>query len=138
MLKKEQKIMESIIKIEHREVIKNIKETLEKFDMVLMIKDGSGVSENLTRDICNSQALNETSKRVLILSGVDISDTENHSYYFRRIYRREQEIIEQIYSMYEFSDRFKIISESQQYGSILNYVKSGLLTMEEVFRALLN
>lgn len=138
MLKKEQKIMESIIKIEHREVIKNIKETLEKFDMVLMIKDGSGVSENLTRDICNSQALNETSKRVLILSGVDISDTENHSYYFRRIHRREQEIIEQIYSMYEFSDRFKIISESQQYGSILNYVKSGLLTMEEVFRALLN
>lgn len=137
-MKKEQKIMESIIKIEHREVIKNIKETLEKFDLVLMIKDGSGVSENLTRDICNSQALNETSKRVLILSGVDISDTENHSYYFRRIHRREQEIIEQIYSMYEFSDRFKIISESQQYGSILNYVKSGLLTMEEVFRALLN
>ncbi len=43
----------------------------------------------------------------------------------------------QIYFMYDFSDRFQVLSDNPQYGSILNYVKAGNLTMEAAFQTLL-
>ena len=50
--------------------------------------------------------------------------------------RDDIEIIEnsevlELYRMYEFSDRFIVLEESCQYGSIWNYVRKGLITAEE-------
>ncbi len=42
-----------------------------------------------------------------------------------------------IYRMYDFSDKIMVLSNSEQYGSLLNYVKNGILTMEEMVDALL-
>ena len=37
----------------------------------------------------------------------------------------------QLYSTYEFSDRIHVLTDSPQYGSLLNYVRTGELRLEE-------
>lgn len=43
-----------------------------------------------------------------------------------------------LYHTYEFSNKFKLLSADSNYGSIWNYVKTGLLSPEEVISALLD
>ena len=45
--------------------------------------------------------------------------------------------LRQLYLTYEFSDKFRMISMDGNYGTIWNYVKTGLLTPEEAVEALL-
>ena len=40
------------------------------------------------------------------------------------------------YYMYEYTDDLEVISDNPQYPSMLNYVKTGLLTKEEMIEAL--
>ncbi len=42
----------------------------------------------------------------------------------------------ELYRMYEFSDRFIVLDESNEYGSIWNYVRKGLITAEEALDTL--
>ena len=39
--------------------------------------------------------------------------------------------------MYDFSDKVSIISDTDQYGCLFNYVKTGILTKQEMVDALL-
>lgn len=42
-----------------------------------------------------------------------------------------------IYRMYDFSDKVSVISDSDQYGNLFSYVKTGMLTKQEMVDALL-
>ncbi len=46
------------------------------------------------------------------------------------------ESFEKYYYMYEYTDELSVIRDSTQYPSMLNYVKTGLLTKEEMIEAL--
>ena len=46
------------------------------------------------------------------------------------------EVLE-INRMYDFSDKIAVISDSAQYGSLFNYVKTGIMTKEEMVETLL-
>lgn len=55
-----------------------------------------------------------------------------------KLFSNEEELgIKRIYLMYEFSDKVRLLEDSPQYGSLHNYVESGLLTQEEAWRAAL-
>lgn len=41
------------------------------------------------------------------------------------------------YYLYEYSDNIQLITDNPQYPSMLNYVKTGILTEEEMIQALL-
>lgn len=41
------------------------------------------------------------------------------------------------YYLYEFSDKYRLISDSPIYPNLFNYLKTGLLTEEELLEALL-
>lgn len=41
----------------------------------------------------------------------------------------------QLYSTYEFSDRIHVLTDSPQYGGLLNYVRTGELSLEEALLA---
>lgn len=43
----------------------------------------------------------------------------------------------EICQMYDFSDKVDVIADSSQYASMLNYVKTGILSKEEMIEALL-
>lgn len=44
--------------------------------------------------------------------------------------------LHKLYLTYEFSDRFAVFSDSMQYGTIFNYVDTGILTEEEAVRVI--
>lgn len=50
---------------------------------------------------------------------------------------KEAEELYKQYLTYEFSDRFSVFSDNMQYGTIFNYVHTGILTEEEAVRAVL-
>lgn len=52
------------------------------------------------------------------------------------VFSPEEELgIKKLYLMYEFSDKVRLIEHSPQYGYLLNYVETGLLTWEEAEKA---
>ncbi len=87
---------------------------------LLMIID-TWIRENKTIDIVVGQSIEETltDGRVKFVPKKTMSD------------------IMSIYRMYDFSDKISVISEPDQYGSLFNYVKTGILTEKEMVDALL-
>lgn len=57
--------------------------------------------------------------------------------YSTYIMRKEMDEILEIYNMYDFSDKVIVVSNSNQYGSLFNYVKTGILTKQEMVDSLL-
>ena len=57
--------------------------------------------------------------------------------YSTYITRKEMDEILEIYNMYDFSDKVIVVSNSNQYGSLFNYVKTGILTKQEMVDSLL-
>ncbi len=55
----------------------------------------------------------------------------------RLLARAEMEELLSLYRLYEFSDKVTVISETTQYGGLINYVKNGLFTPEEMVDAIL-
>lgn len=54
------------------------------------------------------------------------------------ISEEDAEKLRKLYATYEFADNFTIITETgSTFGSIFNFVKSGILSTEEAWRALL-
>lgn len=45
--------------------------------------------------------------------------------------------IEKYYYLYEYSDDITVITDNPQYPNMINYVKTGILTEEEMIQALL-
>lgn len=112
--------------------IDNIDRDLKNFQLILVLIVDKYEIEKLMIRLKNP---NVKTKKILILSNVDISFTDSF-YAYRRISDGERDTIMRIYYMYDFSDRFQIISDNPQYGGLLNYVKTGLMTWEDIFEIL--
>ncbi len=81
-------------------------------------------------------------KRIVDLQRSDIevwhcTGLEFHGEAVKVIQRNEMDEILKLYRLYDFSDKVTVISNSDQYGSLFNYVKNELLTKEEMVEALL-
>ena len=55
----------------------------------------------------------------------------------RFISKQDMEEILNVYHMYDFSDKITVISNNDQYASMFNYLKTGILTKQEMVEALL-
>lgn len=55
----------------------------------------------------------------------------------RKISTAEADMLCRLYGMYEFSDRFHVLSRGTSFGGLLNYIDTGLLGEEEALKALL-
>lgn len=53
------------------------------------------------------------------------------------IKKSEADRILDLYRCYEFCDRVILVSDGKNYGSIVNYIQTGVLTSEEVAKALM-
>ncbi len=117
-------------------IIDDINHFLQKFDLVLLIMNGSGAAENLAENFLDSEALQKEAKKVLVLSDQNISYA-NARHQYRQLNKEEIDAIQNIYLMYDFSNHFRVLSDSRQYGSLLDYVRTGFLTIEDVFQVVL-
>ncbi len=109
---------------------------LQKFDLVLLVMNGSGIAENLIENFLNSEALRKAAKKVLVLSDRNVFYT-NTRHQYCQLGTEELDAIRNIYFMYDFSDHFRVLSDNRQYGGLLDYVKTGIMTMEDVFQTVL-
>lgn len=114
----------------------NINNFLQKFDLVLLIMNGSDVTQNLTENFLKSEALQKATRKVLVLSDQNLPYTNTHNQYYQ-LNQEELDAIRKMYFMYDFSDHFRVLSDSRQYGGLMNYVKTGDMTMEDVFQTFL-
>ena len=57
--------------------------------------------------------------------------------FLRKVPSEQMNEVLNLYRLYDFSDKVTVITESEQYGSLFNYVKTGLLTVQEMVDALL-
>lgn len=111
---------------------------LKKYDRIFLIVDDENVGTGLgmLTQFYNWAVLQNLTGKILVLWHFEDAVFTNVDY--RQITKEELQTLKQLYCMYEFSDRFQVISWESQYGSLFNLVDTGILTMEEAFQALLH
>ena len=120
------------------EIVGRLEEWLEKYDRIwLWSKETEEDSRQFFRFLVSDVA-RKNKKRILILSELMEKISETDSITVKNLTEEEFGQVEEIYFMYEFSDRIQRISGSVQYGSMQNLVDTGLLTEEEMFLAWLH
>ncbi len=121
-------------------IIKNLEQYLEQYDVLLLFDDTVPETRERLAAFLKSQALENTEKNVLVLAVEGAADGSCGQHHCRmvRLTREDYKTVHSLYHMYEFSDRVRVMEQSGQYGSLENYVHTGLMTMEEMFGALLH
>lgn len=120
-----------------KEVIKRTERDLEQFVLILFFTGEREFAEEWLSYAAEAMRLEANLKKVLILSDLDISYQSCSNFAYRRVDREEKEVLERLYFTYDFSDRFIMISDKQQFGGLPNYIKTGTITKEEMIQALL-
>lgn len=115
--------------------IKKWEKYLEEYSSIIIFDDRNEDVSKYKLAFLESKLESCYQKQILIMGLKDETDVAERGY--KVITKQEYNFILQLYRMYEFSDRLKIISPSLQFGSMLNYLSTGIISMEEYFEALL-
>ena len=113
---------------ERTTILTEIEKDLERFDRILLITDMGIGSFPAVAD----------AKNILLLSVGAVSMESNPQTVYRQITAEQQAELLKTYHMYEFSDRFRVISRDSRFGSIWNYVDVGILTEQEALEAIVH
>lgn len=103
-----------------REIKVKIENDLNSYDLILLVEsdEPSSVGGMMGR-LLNAQAFRQSKKKILVLPAEKYTDLIS------------------LYHTYEFSDRFRVVGRSSQYGGLFNYIDNGLLTEAEAFALIL-
>lgn len=116
------------------QILADLRQYLDQQDMVILIDTLSAIP--LTNMLCSSEALARTARKVVVIStAIFLRKPGNHTY--RTVTEGEMRVLLGVYRSYEPSDHLLLLSDNRIYGSLWNYVKSGLLSSEEMFDAML-
>lgn len=111
------------------------------FSKIILVH-GQRAEEGLGDALDGYEAVRKTDRKVLILSGGkkrwNCCKEGRGSIIWRCLTDREMQDILKLYYLYEFSDRVVLFSQESIFGGLLNYVDTGILTMDELVRALLD
>ena len=114
--------------------VASVSKWLEKYDRVFLVKDGDDCCENLTALFCEFLYSCEKKENILVLSST--LPLRFFSVNAIKIDSLMEEKIIKLFHLYSFSDKFQLLAESDNQGSIFNFVRRGQLSMENVFLAL--
>ena len=79
----------------------------------------------------------DSSNYLLLISNTFRDEYKKCGFTKQFLTQKEMEKIRDLYYMYEFSNRFRVISREDSYGNIFNLVDNGILTDIEAIEALL-
>lgn len=114
--------------------LEKIENYVNEYDSVFVLGAGIPANEKFFQAISR-----QTAKKILLLmKGPETDGIPECGAYIQTISYEECCDIEELYYMYEFSDRIHLLADTAQYGSLGNYISNGLLTEEETFTALLS
>lgn len=125
---------ETVSQETEQDILADLEKYLEAQDLVILIDENH--SEYLTELFCKSETVSKTKKNLAIISTAECpKQTEKHRY--RKASKEEMDILLRLFRSYEASDRLLLFSDTLNYGSLWNYVKSGLIDYEEMIGAML-
>lgn len=113
------------------DIIENL---IDDYDMIVLLDDDS-------EDICNLKMKifevvhGRDSSQCLILGKRELRGAYSQ---YKVIDARQFDAMVKMYHTYEFTDHIRIITHDKKYGSMLNYLETGLLTEDEYIEALLH
>ncbi len=114
--------------------LEKIENYVNEYDSVFVLGVGITASGEFFKAISR-----QTTKKILLLvKGLDTDGIPECGADIQTISYEEYCDIEELYYMYEFSNRIHLLADTAQYGSLGNYISSGLLKEKEIFTALLS
>lgn len=119
--------------VDKKEITEKIRKYLSEYDSVFVLGEGIPASGSFFQAISRQTA----KKNLLLVKELETDGIPECGADIQTISYEEYCDIEELYYMYEFSDRIYLLTDTAQYGSLGNYISSGLLTEEEIFTALL-
>ncbi len=111
-----------------------LKNLLQHYDLVILVDVEN--ADVLTDKLCKSFAFINTGKSLCVISVSDFP-VKNNKHNLIKVTAREMGEILDLYRSYEASDKLIFLGESENYGGLRNYVRSDILSEEEMFEALL-
>lgn len=129
------------------ELTSKVEYSLDHYDRVVLAIEPPD-HRGLTKRFCEYCAKRDGVNRIAVYLAADEAGQINSlpapdggscdsSFCINRISEAEQESLRNLYHLYDFSDKFRLLAEEPYYGSVMNYVKTGVLTETEAFEALL-
>ncbi|MDE7477671.1 MAG: hypothetical protein K2M91_06945 [Lachnospiraceae bacterium] len=119
--------------MKEQELIQKLQNAITVYDRILLLENDEQELLDLLY-ICSKKRIR---KKILLLLG---SMTCNLADDIDWMWLDEEDCaaLKRLYYTYEFSDKFKILSLDINFGTILNYVRTGLLSVEETVVSLLS
>lgn len=121
------------LSIEGLKLIDNVRKELKETDLIFMFLHGTYEEKKLLSMFLQSKTI----KNILLLFDEYIFDMNDNACKCYQLDNSAIDTLKQLFLMYEFSDCFFLVSGGLQYGSLINYIKTGMMTEEEVFQVLL-
>lgn len=118
-------------------MLADLQKYIEQYDKIIWIEHSGSYFADLPRKFLESEAVKNYSGRMLVLSTEELEFPDG-SISYRRLSGEEQMELRGYYRMYDFSNRFQVLSDDVQYGGLMNFVKTGMLEMEEALEAFLD
>ena len=118
---------------DEQRLIDELQDMLKTYDKIFLVKCAD--EEYIFSKLRDSKVIKSEKQKILILS--TSNPKEFPGVYYRKISDDDSEFYYRLYHMYEFSDRFQVLSNEVCFGNLFNFVNLGLLSFDEMFRALL-
>lgn len=116
-----------------RKILQKLMSDVQKYNRIFLILDNEQLKDKLSI-ICS--LLDKTENKNILILSVFKNPVYFHSLItYRQITEKEAEYLCYLYHMYEFSNRFFLISKETQYGELFNFVDTGLINPEEAWEA---
>lgn len=119
----------------YKKKLLELQSIIEIYDKVILISYEEKAVIDIMTKFERSNAMKHTKKQIVILSTVEWDGTSNLTY--KKITPEESSALLNLYYMYEFSDKFQVLSSQNNFGTLINFYNTGLLNLEEAFEAIL-
>lgn len=114
-------------------IISILQQIIEQYNRFFLVVDKYFLSDDFMEQLSNKIIVKKEKYEGIILADY-IKDAGKQTF---NITEENIEEIRQIYYMYEFTDKLLMISRKYvSYGSLYNFVKAGLLDMDEYLKAI--
>lgn len=117
------------------EILVKLELDIIKYNKIFLILDNEQLRDKQSIYSCFHKT-EDKNQNILILSVFNNPIYLSPFITYRLITKEDAEYICDLYHMYEFSDRFFLISKERQYGVLFNFVNIGLINPEEAWEAL--
>ena len=116
--------------------IKKLEKYLEEYSSIIIFDDRNEEIRKYKLSFFEREMELSDQKKIMVMGLKD--DVTADKWGYKIITEQEYNFILRLYRMYEFTDKLRTVSYFLQFGSMINYLSTGIITEEEYFEALLH